>query len=233
MTKAQIIVFVGTVGAGKSTHKKILKYVLNSKGLKAKSTTLKTGHFFTHLLTILLANILAGHRKDIFPIRALLEEKSYVFRRIFNLWQILDIVGITIKFLLSIYIPFKLGYIILVEEHVPATISDYIYISKTIKYKLNLKAIRFRYLLRLTRILIPIHIIFLDASNVHLKSRWEKRKSIDEKEDYLNMQRTVLLNISKIFDENMLYINTENKNIIQTYNELNTKLYCNIFFIEN
>ena len=217
MLQPRAIIFIGTVGSGKSTHMRLLYSKLKQKGLKTKLSVLKSNELLASIFVILLSRIVASKRKDVFPIRALIEERPTLFRKILRLWLSLDIVSITLKFLTSIYLPLRLGYIVLVEEYIPATISDYIYLSRFVNFSLKMKSFTINYLLRLMNLCRPTQIIFLDAKDDELRKRWKLRKSFDEKEDYLQMQRTLLLQISKeLSSMNFVYINTEAKTLEET-----------------
>ncbi|RLF02808.1 MAG: hypothetical protein DRJ59_02550 [Thermoprotei archaeon] len=158
-----------------------------------------------------------ARRRDVFPIRALIEERSRLFKRIFRLWLSLDLISITIKFLAGIYIPLKLGYTVLVEEYIPATITDYIYISEILEIPLKINSFIIRYLLRLMSLCYPIQVIFLDAGDHVLFHRWKARGSLIEGKDYIRAQRTVLLRISKVLSQEFLYIDTGVKTIEETH----------------
>jgi thymidylate kinase len=217
MPQLRVIAFIGTVGSGKSTHMKLLYLKLKQKMLKTKTSSLKTGHLFAFILEVFLAKIVASRRKDVFPIRALIEERPTLFRRIFRLWLGLDLISITLKFFLSIYLPLKLGYIVLVEEYIPATISDYIYLGRIVEFPLRVNSFAVNYLLRLMKLCGPTQIIFLDSKNDELKRRWKLRGSFDEREDYIQMQRTLLLQISRrLSSMNFIYINTGAKTLMET-----------------
>jgi len=217
MPEPHLIVFVGTVGSGKSTHMRLLYSRLKRRGLKAKMAFLKTGHLFAFILEFFLAKMVAGKRRDVSPIRTLVEEKPRLFKKIFRLWLYLDLVSITIRFLVSIYIPLKLGYIVLVEENIPATISDYIYLSKIIKLPLKINSFEIIYLLKLMSLCGPTYIVFLDAENDKLALRWKLRGSCDEREDYIRMQRGILLRLSKDLSYKFLYVNTGTMSIKESY----------------
>ena len=217
MSQSRVIAFIGTVGSGKSTHMKLLYLKLKRKGLKTKICFLKTGHLFVFILEFFLAWMTVSKRRDVSPIRALVEGRPNLFRRIFRLWLGLDLISITLKFLASVYIPLKLGYTILIEEYVPATISDYIYLSRIINYPLKVNSFAINYLLRLMNLCSPTQIIFLDAKNDELKTRWKLRGSFDEREDYLKMQRTLLLRMSReLSSHRLICINTEAKTLAET-----------------
>jgi len=213
----RVIAFIGTVGSGKSTHMKLLYSKLKQRGLKAKASSLKTGHLFAFILEILLVKMIANKRKDVFPIRALVEERPNLFRRIFKLWLSLDLISLTIKFLFSIYFPLRLKHILLVEEFIPATISDYIYLARIINFPLKRNSFAINYLIRLMNLCTPAQIIFLDAKNDELKTRWKLRRSFNEREDYLQMQRTLLLQISRALSSNeLIHVNTTSKTLTET-----------------
>jgi len=224
MSRSRVIAFTGTVGSGKSTHMRLLYSKLKQKGLKTRMSFLKTGHLFAFILEISLARIVASKRRDVFPIRALVEERPILFRRILRLWLGLDLISITLKFLVGVYIPLKLGYTILIEEYIPAIISDYIYLSKIVNYPLKVNSFAINYLLRLMKLCDHTQMIFLDAENDELKSRWRLRGSFDERGDYLYMQRTLLLHISRALSSSeLIYVNTSSKTITETQ-ELITRL---------
>ena len=217
MLKSRLIAFVGPVGSGKSTQMRILYSKLKQRGLKVKMSFLKTGHLFAFVLEVILAKMVASKRKNISPIRVLVEERPHFFKRIFKLWLSLDLISIAIKFLTNIYIPLKLGYTILVEEYIPATISDYIYLSKIIKFPLEVNSFAVNYLLRLMSFYNLTQIIFLDAENGKLTYRWKLRGGFNEREDYVRMQRTILLQVSKKLSYRFLYINTGTKTIKEAH----------------
>ena len=217
MLKSRLIAFVGPVGSGKSTQMRLLYSKLKQRGLKVKMSFLKTGHLFAFILEVILAKMVASKRKDISPIRALVEERPHFFKRIFKLWLGLDLISIAIKFLTNIYIPLKLGYTILVEEYIPATISDYIYLSKIIKFPLKVNSFAVNYLLKLMSFYNPAQIIFLDAENSKLTYRWKLRGKFNERKDYVRMQRTLLLQVSKKLSYRLLYINTGTKTIKEAH----------------
>jgi thymidylate kinase len=217
MLQSQVIAFLGTVGSGKSTHMKLLYSKLKQRGLKTKISCLKTGHLFAFILEVSLARMVADKRKDVFPIRALVEEKPCLFRKIFKLWLSLDLISITVKFLAGVYFPLRLGYTVLVEEYIPATISDYIYLSKIIDFPLKVNSFAINYLLRLMSLCSPTQMIFLDAKNDELKTRWKLRRSFSERDDYLQMQRTLLLQLSrKLSPHKFIYVDTGARMLSET-----------------
>lgn len=225
MIRPSIIVFAGPVGSGKSTQMRLLASELKHKKIKVKLSFLKTGHIFAYLLEVFLAKMLASKRKDVYPIRALLEEKPHIFKKIFRLWLSLDVISISIKFLFTIYIPLKLGYIIIVEEYIPAVISDYIYLCRITECILKPESLAIALLLKLMRLGRFTQVVFLDAENDELRLRWKRRGSPYEKDDYLKMQRTTLLSISrKLSSSELLYINTGKQAVRETHQLIKKRL---------
>jgi hypothetical protein len=220
-----VIAVIGTVGSGKSTHMKILYSRLRRRGFKVKMSFLKTGHLFAFILEILLAKIFTSKRINVSPIRALVEERPTLFRRIFRLWLGLDLISITLKFLIGVYLPLRLGHIVLVEEYIPAVISDYVYLSKVIDFPLRANSFAIIYPLRLMKLCGPIQIIFLDAKDDDLKRRWKLRGSPDERKDYLQMQRTLLLRmVRELSSYGLIYIDTGVKTLAEVQKLIMTQI---------
>jgi len=213
----RVIAFVGSVGAGKSTHIALLASRFSKSRLKVKTTSLKTNHFLASALTLILAQMLVRKRKDVSRIRALFEDKPRVFRRLFKLWLSLDVISVSLQFLLTIYLPLMVGYIVLVEEYIPATIADYIYIAKATGLPFRSLSSTLNFMLKLMHLGGTTQVIFLDADTDTLKFRWNRRESLDEKSDYLSMQRSALLSLSKkLSSHEVLYVNTTVQTVEET-----------------
>lgn len=214
----RVIAFVGLVGGGKSTHIGLLASRLGKNKLKVKTASLKTNHYFASVLILILAQMLVRKRKDVSRIRALFEDKPMVFRRLFKLWLYLDFVSVSIQFLLTIYVPLRAGYAVLVEEYIPATIADYIYIGRIMDLPSRNFSFTLNFMLRLMHLAGPTQLIFFDADADTLKFRWKYRRSLEEKYDYLFMQRSTLLSLSKkLSSPEVLYVNTTNQTIRETH----------------
>jgi len=203
---------------GKSTHIGLLASRFGKNRLKVKTTSLKANHFFASALTLILAQILVRKRKDVSRIRALLEDKPRVFRRLFKLWLSLDVISVALQFLLTIYLPLTVGYTVLVEEYIPATIADYIYIGKAIGLPLRALSFALNFMSKLMHLGGPTQVVFLDADADTLKFRWNCRGSLEEKSDYLYMQQSTLLSLSKnLSSYEMLYVNSTFQTIEKTH----------------
>lgn len=220
MNKPRLIVFTGTVGSGKSTQIELLAFELRKKGVKIKTAFIKTDHVFAHLLSLFLARVLIKSRKD--PrrahVRALIEEKPVIFKRLFKLWLTLDLFSIALRFLLEIFLPTRMGYTVLIEEYIPATICDYIYFSRAISLPFKTSSFVPTFMLRLIHVAGPTKWMFLDAEEGILNSRRKNRRSVVEKPDYLQTQRTTLLFLSKVLSSHeVLYIDTTDQNVRETH----------------
>ena len=219
MKKHRLVVFVGTVGAGKSTQIKLLAFQLRNKGLKVKTAYIRTNHLFAHLLSLILARGFIKNRKS--PrrahVRALIEEKPAIFRSIFKLWLALDLFGTSLRFLLTVFLPTRMGYTVLVEDYVSATIFDHIYFSRVLNLPYKASSFVPRFLSRLIHVAGSTRWVFLDANKDTLKSRLEKRGSFIEKTDYLQMQRNTVLFLSKTLSSyELLYVDTTDQNAMET-----------------
>ncbi len=167
-------------------------------------------------------------RKDTPFIRALIEEKPCLFRRLFKLWLTLDVLSIYIRFLLTIYLPLKTRHIIIVEEYIPSTIADHVYVARRLGLSPKSPSTAASFMLRLAHLGGSMQTIFLDAYDYVLKDHWRARRTnLDERPDYLNMQRTILLSLSKkLSSDDLLYINTSKQTIEETHKLITDYLHA-------
>jgi len=221
MQQLHTIAFTGPVGAGKSTQIGLLASKLGNKGVRVKTTSLKINHFLAFILVVILVKMLCARnkRKDAPFIRALIEEKPCLFRRLFKLWLTLDVLSIYIRFLLTIYLPLKMRHIVIVEEYLPSTIADHVYVARILGLPIKSPSTAVSFMLRMVHLGGSMQTIFLDAHNNVLKDHWRARRmNLDERPDYLNMQRTILLSLSKkLSSDDLLYIDTSKQTIEETH----------------
>jgi len=125
---------------------------------------------------------------------------------------------VSLQFLLTIYLPSVVGYTVLVEEYIPATIADYIYLAKKVGLPFRSLFSALNLMLKLMHLGAPTQVIFLDADADRLKFRWNCRGSLDEKSDYILMQRSTLLSLSKkLSSDEALYVDTSTQTIEETH----------------
>jgi len=195
MLKPRIIAFIGTVGAGKTTHMKLLAEHLRSNRLKVKITWLKVGHLWAY------------------PFYMLASMGWPIFKNkwIFKMWVVLDMLAISLKFLISIWIPLKVGRIVLVEEYLPAIVADYLHIARINGYlPRDIWGLPFIYRLAM---LAPFTSVFLDADDNVLRERWRLRGTPNEKPGYIFMQRKLLLPLTKLLSRSFIYIDTSDSTV--------------------
>jgi len=124
--KACIITFLGPVGVGKSTQMRLLVGHLKSENVRVVKTFIKSSHAFAYILyRSLLA--LGVCEKVLYPEGLTrIHPRREVVRSLFPLWSFLDTISIAIKFFFTVYVPFSLGFTILIEEGLLMTLHTYL-----------------------------------------------------------------------------------------------------------
>ncbi len=225
-TNRRIIVLCGTVGAGKSTLGYLLSYTLRKHNIKIRKTTLKTSHGLSHIVLYMLYKMVT-RKRDAYPIRALIDEKTLFFRRLFKLWIILDIISVYIEFIKRVLIPLKLRYNVVIEEFIPAIITDYIYLARKLSVPLASIYKFLKIILKLNYLVVNryyVSAVFLNAELNELERRWILRGSPKECIDYILVQRSILYRMLNLLYNSVIYIDTTHKSVNATYTELKIKL---------
>lgn len=174
---SRIIVFVGLVGAGKSTQMGLLSAFLKRKKIKVKSVTLKTIFPLTSLSSKLL------YKMGVKKITLTLQKSLVQIDLSLNLF-LLPVLSFRIRLLK------RLGYLLLVEEYLPGILVDYYHLAKI--YKLHSKLIlNFMSAIYKTLFLSEMSTILLVCDNNNLPARWRKRRTIPEHYSYLESQQTI------------------------------------------
>jgi hypothetical protein len=204
---------------------KLLANRLRKENVKTKVVVLKTNHLFAYCFTLVLEYILLGERKQTFVIRELIDKRPMILRRLFRLWLALDALSISLRFLWSVELPLKRGCVVLVEEYLPAIVTDYVYVSRAIGLPSGISNRAIRFVASILASAGAMDNVFLDAQSSVLQTRWAMRGSPFEKPEYLRAQREMLLRFSReLSSHDFLYIDTTKKTIKQTQMCIRTRL---------
>jgi len=210
----RVVDFLGPAGVGKSTQIRLLEAKLNGSGYRASSTFIKTGHLFSFLLLRLLARGSAGGDRSTPSIRVLMESRPELFRRLFGTWLAIDMMSVLTKYFLAVWLPVKADFRVLVEEGIPATIADYLYISQ----KLGLPADASHGAIGL---LCAVHkrgamtaIVYLDADQGTTRSRRIGRGGMYETDAYVREQSRLLPKVANALSGGaLLYLETTSRSV--------------------
>jgi deoxyadenosine/deoxycytidine kinase len=201
--KPIVIIFIGNVGAGKTTHISLTYSLLKKRGCKVYKTYVKTFFIITPLLS-----------------------RLHLLRK--NIWRITVSLDLLLN---SIYLPLitwvrtilfpKIArkQIVLVEEHLPGSLVDYVHASLILGLsKISLSAIKL--LIKLSRKNTWHKIIYVMADKSLLPKRWSLRGSPYESKTYLLTQDLIFKIVSAYNDT--FYINTNkdllyNKHIVENF----------------
>jgi hypothetical protein len=218
MARIRVVVFLGPVGVGKSTQVGLLRANLSDQGAMVTSTFLKSGHLFSYFLLRMLARGAVGEeRRGMPPIGVLIDQRPSLYRRLFGTWLALDLLSVVIKFLFAIYLPMKSGFMVLVEEGIPATVADYLYLCSALELPREKVFTAINLLSALHARMGPKAIVVIDANPATLKSRSIQRGSFIEREDYVSAQRELLPIISRVLAGRfLLSLDTTSKSIRET-----------------
>jgi RNase adaptor protein for sRNA GlmZ degradation len=210
----KLIVFAGTVGAGKSTHLRLLYSYLKMRDIIATATFLKTANLMAYLLLKVIAAVCGLKRNHMPLITALNESRPSLFKAVSFLFTLADTFSIVIKYLFRVWLPFKLGRVVLVEEYLPATVFDYFVLLKVRKVVTSRS---FNVLYKLCALLasrtahVSNIVLFFDAPNHVLFERYSCRGSFKERKLYLEMQRKLLPSLySKFLGSQVVFLDSSN-----------------------
>jgi hypothetical protein len=210
-----MIVVGGDVGAGKSTHARLLVRYLNVIGRRAVYGHVKTFHL-AHILLVLMLLIryrswvLLRACKYYSPIRILYVHDRRLLAKLFTFISLLNLIGLLLRSLIQLHLAKAFNRAIVVEDHIVGYTNDMAYLLSTLKGDVDVKAKRlwllgFNYLLKNVRDWNAV-VVFLYANLDVLRERWWKRGTPEEPLEYILAGRAasrVLSNLMEIY-----YVNT-------------------------
>ncbi len=217
MIPGRLIVFAGTVGAGKSTHLRLLHQHLVKRGVNTKKACLKTGNLMGYAFLKILSSMLVVKKSDVPLITVINESYPTLFRACGFLFTLIDALSLVVKDLISIKLPLMLGRFVLVEEYLPATVLDYLILFRVRKV-ISRKSFNIIYKLCASLSASCTQgqnvTFFFDASNDVLFKRYRSRGSFMEKRLYLDMQRRLLPHLySRLLGGQIVFIDTSSNSI--------------------
>jgi hypothetical protein len=205
-----IVSFIGPVGVGKSTQIVLIANYFRSRGRKTVETYIKSVHGTTLVLSTLikkLSEILSGGSSN-----ELVKSRSVLQVRFAPLWNLSETVSIVGKFLFSVYLPFSLGFNVLVEEGLIMSLENYRSFRPQLFGTKASELPLLELLLRWTNSRKHLYVI-LDAGDSDVVNRRRSRTfRRAERDDYVKLQRVVM---SKLNGPDVLVVETSGKSIAE------------------
>lgn len=205
--RGNIVVFVGPVGAGKTTHLILLEHYLRRCGLRVKRTYLKTVFILTSTV-VRLSNLLRFSEKI-----------SYIVHRLsVALDLLLNVAILALLNMVRIRLASRRHNYVLVEEHLPGTLVDYVHAMLVFDLRRWFIRVLIDFLSRMLYIK-NIRTIVVTCSSTSLPERWRMRGSRQERKTYIYVQRLVFDAWSR-GDRGVSIVSTEGRKIIEVHREI-------------
>lgn len=205
-----IITFMGPVGVGKSTHINLLRDYLKARNIRVVATFIKSSHGLSYILTKLIIAPSIHEKVSNNLELARTYSSGRIVKKLLPLYRFLDGVSIATKFFFTVYLPFRLGFKILIEEGLLMTLYTY-HVSFPFFFKTERKDPPLvRNLLAYVTSKDHINIVF-DARLKELEER-RTHRGYREREmvEYISMQKKWIRN----FDyRRTVFIDTTGKSI--------------------
>jgi len=206
--KPAIIVFIGNVGAGKTTHILATSRALERAGFKVRKTYIKTTFFLTKPPIIKLF----GNIQFI---------QIFVWRLLVSLDLLLNSIYIPIiTWIRTILIPAIMReHVVLVEEHIIGSLVDFVHAALL----LNLEPIvipLLKILTKLSRICSWSKIIYLFVIKKLLPKRWIKRGTLMESKLYLLVQDLLFMITFRNTNNDIMYVNNTKEISLSYVNDI-------------
>jgi hypothetical protein len=210
-----MIVVGGDVGAGKSTHARLLVRYLNVIGRRAVYRHVKTFHL-AHILLVLV--LLIRYRSLIVlrackyysPIRILYVHDRRLLTKLFDLISLFNLIGLLLRSFTRLHLSKAFNRVIVVEDHIIGYTNDMAYFFLTLKGDVGMKAkhlwlLGFNYLLKDIKDWNAV-IVFFYADLEVLRERWWRRGTPEEFLEYILAGRVAFRILSNLIEVH--YIST-------------------------
>jgi deoxyadenosine/deoxycytidine kinase len=219
MRRQKIIIFGGDVGAGKSTHAKLLTWYLTTRyGIKAEYVHIKGFHIISRYLLKTLLVIRYWNLsvlklcKWYSPIRILYMYDPILLTRVFGLVSWLNAVDLFLIVLLRQYVKSVFNKVLVIEDHIVGYLNDMVFFLQSLDRKAFGLWGHVAWILGLKLLLKTLQeprilILFLHAPYDELIKRWRKRGTPEEYLSYLAAGRFAGKLIARL-GLNIKYINT-------------------------
>ena len=205
LRRGGLIVFIGPVGAGKTTHMNLLASILLSNNISVKTTCIKRGFLSATFEKLLVKLIYRKNNiiKKVYPLELLLRGSPESIKKLLIIWFILDFMSLCIQHLstiLSIKIRKK---VIIIEESLISTILDYLYILHKLKISMKNKHTRnLAHSLMSTLVTMyskqhPYIVFYISCEYDELVKRWIKRGRGEISLLYIYMQKFLIKRLCK------------------------------------
>lgn len=216
-----ILTFIGPVGVGKTTQMRLLSKYFESKNRKTVKTYIKSAHGLSYLLLIFFK--IVGISKKVVGIDDLVSYRpSRKFRkRITPLWNLTETISIIGKFFFTVYLPYILGYDVIIEEGLRMSIEHHKYFTPHFIGVEPAQPLLLEVLLNW--ICSRRHLdIILDAEEHEIVERRRSRSfRTIESEKFVELQRRAM---SKMKGPNLIHINTSGKSKLSVHNTIIEKI---------
>jgi len=126
MSKVKIIAIAGLDGSGKTTQLNLLSRYLKERGIKVHKTYIANRHAIAWIICRLIVKLglYVWRPSEEQPLEK--QPRLEVFRGKISrkLWLIIETFSIFLAVFLKVYLPKKLGYLVLVEEYILGSIAN-------------------------------------------------------------------------------------------------------------
>ncbi len=220
-TTSRLLIFYGQTGVGKSTQIRLLARRLKERGLKVKCARVKPHYPLTRLLLKYCGKTdpSIGRWISHAPCNLSASHTS-LFKSTIAIDSAVNILPLLIASIFKIHIFLRLKHVVIVEEYLLETATDYRYACENRYLNPRLGLVLVDLLLRF--ITKDSTAVILTANHSSLRDRSTKRGSILENSQYLATQQAIMEFCKKNL-KSLIHIDTANKNIQDVHREILSK----------